>query len=193
MRATLAVVASVAALLLSASSCSGDDPYGTLPPTTPATSPPLTTPTPTASPTPPEPTLPALATQDSPTGAESFARFYMLMLDYANHTGDTRKLRTLGDCAACRSQADGVERFFRGGGRIEGGEIAVESSKQIAYIKSTVAVVNVVYSQKEGRTIKSTGEAEGVAAQSHATYAFTLGWVDTTDAHWLVKKLQPVD
>jgi hypothetical protein len=191
MNVRVALAVATAALLLSAASCTGDnDTGGTLPPTTPATSPTPSTPGPSTSSSTTPPPEPTQATQDSPAGAESFARFYLVTLDYANRSGDTRRLRTLGGCAACRAQADGIDRFYLEGGRIEGGDITVESSTSIKYVKTTAAIVNVVYSQREGRALKTTGEIENVPAQPHVIYAFTLKW---TGRQWQVSKLQPID
>jgi hypothetical protein len=189
MRAVLAVVACVAALLLTASSCS-DDPYGTLPPTTPATSPPSTTSPPTSNPTsPPAPTLPALATQDSPAGAESFARFWLTALDYAYQTGNTKPLRSLGNCRGCIALADSVDMVYNKGGHIDGGRIRVTAGKTVQLMPGKAALVRVDYSQADGVTIFPDGRQERVSGSTRLAFLFTLS---RSVSSWKVTAIKPI-
>jgi len=175
MHVRVALVACTIGLLLSGSSCSNGEPYGTLPPTTPTASPPATTkPTPTPSPTPPAPTPPALATQDSAPGAEAFARFYLVAQDYANRTGRTALLRSLGTCKGCDAVAAGIEGFYAAGGQVEGGEVSVLSSTVIKHVRSISALVAVTYTQAEGRQIRKNGNITVVPATGHNGVLLTL-------------------
>jgi len=189
MRIRVALVACAAALLLSASSCSGDDPYGTLPPTSPATSPPPTTSTPTTSPTPPAPTLPALATQDSAPGAESFARFWLTALDYAYQTGNTKPFRALGACRGCIALADGIDKTYSSGGRIEGGKISFGNSEVANFVRASAALVDLTYSSDPRRVIDSMGGVKTSPPEKNVRLLLTLKRNHKT---WAVTKAQPV-
>jgi Family of unknown function (DUF6318) len=142
-----------------------------------------TTPPPTASP------LPAAATQDTPAGAQSFARYYIEVLDYATHTGDVRSLRRLGDCGTCRAQADGIERFFQAGGHVEGGEIRITTTESVRFLR-TAALVNVTYDQAAGKSVAPTGKTENSPALRSETFALTLG---RSKDSWNVEKMQTVE
>jgi len=183
MRIRVALVACAAALLLSASSCSGDDPYGTLPPTSPATSPPPTTSTPTTSPTPPAPTLPALATQDSAAGAESFARFWLTALDYAYQTGNTKPFRALGACRGCIALADGIDQVYKEGGRFEGGRLKIRSSSIDKYVTAAAALVALRYSRTPRKTIRGDGRV--FASPGGNNFGFLVSLRRSTDG-WAV-------
>lgn len=118
------VVGCVLPLLLAA--CSEAEPTPQMPDPTPTES------SPTASVTGPvEPTLPPEAEGDSIEAAEAFVSHFYATIDYAQATGDTAALRKLGapSCAACKGGADIIERVYREGGTITGGEHVVESAK----------------------------------------------------------------
>ncbi|RLV56900.1 hypothetical protein D9V41_03785 [Aeromicrobium phragmitis] len=78
------------------------------------------TPTATASPTHAPPTMPELALDDSPAGAEAFVRHYIDVLNYAALTGDTSTLEELSspECDGCRSYVDSIVETYRSGGYI---------------------------------------------------------------------------
>ena len=109
-RAALAVSVVIAV----GAACAGDEPPPSPLPTTapPTAAPPTTTAsatTPGATPTPPA--LPAAARQDSPAGAEAFARHWLAALDYAYTT--RRHASPSGRSAparSCRAQAGGIDR-----------------------------------------------------------------------------------
>jgi hypothetical protein len=195
MRATLAVVACIAALLLSASSCSGDGPYGTLPPSSPPTSSPPTSSPPTSSPsspTPPEPTLPtlpALTTQDSPAGAESFARFWLTALDYAYQTGNTKPFRALGACKTCAALADGIEKLFGEGGHYESGRLHVVSASTDKHVGRTSALVSLYYSRETRKIIRGDGTIQIVHGSPRLGFLLTL----TRGSGWVVSRAQVIE
>lgn len=85
-----------------------------------------TTPAPTTS-GPVEPTMPAAAEGDDAAAAEAFVRHYWAMVNYAQATGDVEGLRSLAikSCGPCSSGTSWIERIYRAGGHIEGGEYTV--------------------------------------------------------------------
>ena len=178
------------AVVLAVAGCSGGDapppsalPSDSAPPqsSSPPSNPPSTAATP---PTPPP--LPATATQDTPAGAASFARYYIEVLDYASHTGDVRALRRLGDCGTCRAQANGIERFFKEGGRVEGGEIHITGTEAVRF-RRTAALVNVTYDQAAGKSTSGEGRAESSPALKSEIFALTLRQLNDS---WSVQKMQ---
>ena len=182
------------AVVFAIAGCSGGDapssalPSGSAPPqsSSPPSNPPstaATTPPPTA------PPLPDTATQDTPAGAQSFARYYIEVLDYASHTGDVQSLGRLGDCGTCKAQADGIERFFKAGGHVEGGEIRITNTEAVRFLK-TAALVSVTYDQTKGKSVAQNGRTENSPALRSETFALTLGW--SRDS-WNVQKMQTVE
>jgi hypothetical protein len=174
-------------------SCDGGDPSPTtLPPSPPSTvaTPTPTAPTPTAtpSPAPTAPTLPAAARQDSPAGAEAFARHYVEVLDYASRSGQIQPLEDLGACGTCKARSRGIKEFFDAGGRVEGGELTIVRSEVIRFVKSA-ALVNVTYNQAAGRTVAGNGEETTLPASTAEIFTFTLARARES---WTVQKLQVV-
>lgn len=189
----LALAAAVVTLAVAA--CSGDDPSPTTVPTQPPPSstqpstsaPPTTTPAPTPSATPPP--LPATARQDTPTGAESFARYYISTLDYAYQSGDTRTLRKLADCKGCNAVADGIEKWISSGGIYEGGRLAVISSRVVKHVPGRAGLVSITYSRSDRVLVSATGQREEVdGSPSLDVLATEL----KTSSGWLITNIQTV-
>jgi hypothetical protein len=190
MHVRVALVACLGALLLSASSCSGDvEPNGTLPPTSPPTSTGPSTSGPSTSTVPPAPTLPAKATEDSSAGAEAFARFWLTALDYAYQSGDTRAMRSVGECRGCLALADSVDMVYENGGHIEGGRIRVRTSRTVQLVRGRAALVRVNYSQADGVTFFPDGRREEVRGSPNLAFLFTLR---RSAPRWEITAIQPV-
>jgi len=182
------------AVVFAVAGCSAGDapsaalPSGSAPPqsSSPPSNPPSTAAT---APPPTAPPLPAAATQDTPAGAQSFARYYVEVLDYASHTGDVQSLRRLGNCETCLAQADGIEMFFKSGGHVEGGEIRITKTESVRFLRS-VALVNITYDQATGKSIARNGKTENSRALRSEIFALTLGWSKDS---WNVQKMQAVE
>jgi len=157
----------------------------------PPSAPPPPPPPPRAPTTPPPtaPPLPATATQDTPAGAQSFARYYIEVLDYASHTGDVQSLRRLGNCETCLAQADGIEKSFKSGGHVEGGEIRIINTESVRLLRGA-ALVNITYDQATGKSIARNGKTENSRALRSEIFALTLGWSKDS---WNVQKMQAVE
>jgi hypothetical protein len=169
----LTVVACVA--LAGGCACSRDpDPHPTTVPPTTATQSPTT---------PPPPTLPALARADTPAGAESFARFWLIALDYAYQTGNTAQFRSLGRCKGCVSLADAIDQVYREGGRFEGGRLSVRASRTSAYSPKRSADVELGYSRTSRRTIRGDGHVFNSTGSDDLGFLVSLKWIAS---HWTV-------
>jgi hypothetical protein len=177
------------AVVLAVAGCSGGDapssalPSGSAPPQ--SSSPPSNPPS-TASTTPPPtaPPLPDTATQDTPAGAQSFARYYIEVLDYSYQTGDTQLLRKLTDCAGCSAVADGIDKFVTAGGRYEGGQLRVVSTKTVRYVPGQAGLVSMVYSRSERELVSPDGKLDKVNGEPALTVVVTerrkvSGWLIT--------------
>ncbi len=73
------------------------------------------------------PTLPPEAQGKGVKAAEAFVRHYYETVNYAQATGDTHYLRSLGSpgCSACTGGVDTIDRVVNQGGTIEGGAYTV--------------------------------------------------------------------
>ncbi|MCU1520891.1 MAG: hypothetical protein JWN19_1276 [Arthrobacter sp.] len=141
----------VAALLMSATACSGG---GAQPPASPmaetqspsAASTPSATPTPTQSYKPadasgraqnvPVPVLPEVAKSETKEGLEAFARYWFQLLSYGYETGDTTLIKTVTapTCAPCAEAAKEIQDWHQAGRWLVGGQIttpAVETTFSI--------------------------------------------------------------
>lgn len=184
-------VAVAAFVVLSAAvGCDGGDPSPTTVPTvtSPSVSPsssPSATPTPTVSP----PTLPALARQDSPAGAQSFARFYIQVLDYSYQSGDTSLLRQLARCNGCDAVADGIDKWTTAGGRYEGGRLKVVGSDIVKHVTGSAGLVALTYSRSTRILISSDGQREQVSSAPALQVVLTER---RTSSGWLITNIQTV-
>jgi hypothetical protein len=105
------LIAVMAALTITLSGCTKDDP----PPPDPTSA--ATTP---ANPDATLPPMPAVAQELTPNGAFSFVRHYVSVLSYASQTGDVAELRQLSapDCGGCMDFVDLYEKTYADGGWI---------------------------------------------------------------------------
>jgi Family of unknown function (DUF6318) len=184
----------VVAVVLAVAGCSGGDssptelPAGSSPPqsSSPPSNPPSTAVT---TPPPAAPTLPASARQDTPTAAESFARYYIEVLDYAYQAGDTQLLRKLAVCAGCDAVADGIDKFVASGGRYEGGRLRVVSTKAVKHVPGRAGLVSMVYSRSERQLISADGKRDTVKGASALNVLVT----ERREASgWLITNIQTV-
>ncbi|KQZ70705.1 DUF6318 family protein [Nocardioides sp. Root151] len=131
-RRVLALVLALA-LVLFAASCSDDDPDSNADPTPSPSD--TTTPSPTTSTTadaePTEPPEPDGMGEDSKRGAELLVRYYLEVVDYAQLTGDVRKLKTLArpGCEACNTVATGLHKIYKQDGFVRGGRHTIQELK----------------------------------------------------------------
>ena len=158
-------VVAVAVVFAVAGCSAGDAPSAALPS---GSAPPQSSP-------PTEPPLPATATQDTPAGAQSFARYWLAVLEYAYKSGDTTQLLGLGRCKSCRALADSIDQFYTQGGRFEGGAFSVLDVHATRYVKNSGSVVDLVYLRDSGLAIPASGPPKQVAQEKRVEFLFTLG------------------
>jgi hypothetical protein len=80
-----------------------------------------------------EPALPTRAQSETPAGAEAFVRYFIEVLNYAQKTGDTARLRQVSTsrCAACEGYVEAIERAYSTGGRVKGGALTVGGLREL--------------------------------------------------------------
>ena len=142
-----------AVLVLGLSACDsgadGADPASTFSPTAST----FDTPSSSAPPGPVEPTLPPAAKSATKAGAEAFVRYYWDVVNYAQRTGNTDRLRQLQapSCDRCTKGAAWIDDVSRAGGSI-------------------VAGMNRVLKARGGRSENRTG-GWFVVAKIHGSHA----------------------
>ncbi len=166
--------------------CSGSD--ATTDPTTTAT--PTTGPTsPTSPPTttgPTEPVLPAAARKPGRSGAEAFVRYYIRLLNYAAHTGDTKTLRARShDCRGCERYADLYTRTYRRGGAYFAGDWLPTSL--VPYMLPSAVTVLVLVDAKPGSYRPRSGAAIRHYKADHYSLRFQL---DRLNGQWSASRLE---
>jgi len=140
---TLLTTVSVAAGVM-LSGCSGDpEPREPEPSSS-------STPDPTATP----PPLPEAATVESTEGAAAFVDYYLEVLNYAAHTGDTDPVRDLSgpECGSCDNYISTVSGIYEDGGRVVGGDWSAGDlliSEGAGYWTATGEVVTAAGTQQD--------------------------------------------
>jgi hypothetical protein len=176
----VALAAVATALAVAGAACTPD----------PDPSPVPTTPSATPITTPPPPVLPATARADSPAGAESFARYYMGLLDYAYQTGNTTPLRAAARCQGCDALAAGIDKSYAAGNRIQGGRIAVNNARTSKYATKASASVQVTYSSAARKVVAPTGKVTEVPGEDNVRLLLTL---KRFEQGWLLVNAQPIE
>ncbi len=170
-------------LVAAVAGCSGGDPEVTVPPLPEITARP--TPSASASPT----ALPSAATQQSPQGAEAFARHYYATLSRAFSTGETAPLRALATsgCQTCARFANSIDASTRLGQRFAGGQITVRAAAAVKR-EASLSDVTLRYDSAPLRLLSADGaELRQRAAQLGVTVEMQLR---RSRNGWLVDEIQ---
>lgn len=139
MRRTTTLLVGLGLLTLTLTACNG------------SADPPPPSPTPTATstsatPTPPTPpAMPKAAKAHTKAGAKAFVEYFWDVVNYAQATGDTDAIARLvsDECKGCAAGIETIDKVYRTGGRIEGGEGTVESASAIKYAVGADPVARV--------------------------------------------------
>ncbi|MFT4298086.1 MAG: DUF6318 family protein [Aeromicrobium sp.] len=92
-------------------------------------------PEPSASATPAVPVVPDAAGENTPEGAEAFLHYYIEVINYASHTGDTGPLQQAStpDCTGCQDYIKKFDERAERGGTIVNGDWHVATAEQSTY------------------------------------------------------------
>lgn len=124
------------------------------------------------------PPIPEAATQETAEGAASFVDYYLAVLNYAAHTGDTDALRALSDddCGSCEKYVGVVDATHQAGGAYTGGDwsagaLSVATEADEWRLEGEVATA-------AGTFDDGSGSPTSVAA-STTVVAFLVEWADS--------------
>lgn len=135
--------------------------------------------------TPSAPALPEAAKVNSPDGANAFARWWVDMSNYAQHTGDTSLLGPVNDsrCSGCNGAVDAVKQTYGAGGHIEGGGLTIQRFRELPldYGADWAAVARGVVAPQ--RTVASDGSASSSEGGNIYLYVY-VGWAGD---HWSMR------
>lgn len=133
------------------------------------------------------PKKPALADEDSDSGAATFALYWVRMAHYASLTGDVEELKRVStsDCVSCSKLIETFETTYARGGSYKGGErsfsdVSVETSPTTSdlLVRTTSEIAESTF------TRDSESEPEKVAAES-VPVSYRVSRIDGT---WKMKE-----
>lgn len=176
-----AATALVASLALSA--CNGGDdpadPKSSSTPsastTAPSTAPPVETPT--------EPALPKAATKATEAGARAFITYYWDLINYAQVTGDVKRLKSASgpNCDRCSAGINGIREVYRAGGHLTDGgyRSTVVSIKEVNASRSDLFAFESKTDVSNGAHVSVNADgSERSFGASTVTYLLYVLWVD---------------
>jgi uncharacterized protein DUF6318 len=136
----------------------------------------------------PEPTLPAAARAPGKAGAKAFVAYYIKLLNYAQHTGETNGLRRYGpSCHGCKVYARLAEKTYRNGGWFQGGAWTPDPRTWFVDQSGSGYFVAVSVDAAAGRQLpRKGGEVTRFLAN---TYRLNLQ-VEATNQGWQVARLE---
>lgn len=158
--------------------------------TTSTTAPPSTSTTPPTTPTadPVIARIPAAARENTPTGSEAFARFYVFRLNAAWTTADASLLAGLSqdDCKTCTAFIDTAKRFQRDGLRHDRATLKVTNATAGSFADKR-AIVNIFVDQIGVRVIDQSGRTVDKTTSGRGALVATMRYQDD---HWVLERLQ---
>ncbi|MBM9462826.1 hypothetical protein JL108_05145 [Aeromicrobium sp. YIM 150415] len=124
------------------------------------------------------PAMPELAGDDSPAGAEAFARHYIEVLNYASSTGDTDLLRSLSsaDCSGCQKYVDLYRSTYDDGGYFRESKFVIDATTidyEEGYSKQYVTLQTTL---TEGQHRTSADSAPRTTSATKDTISFELSY-----------------
>ncbi|HEX3732701.1 MAG TPA: DUF6318 family protein [Mycobacteriales bacterium] len=109
------------------------------------------------------PPLPAAAREETETGAEAFAKYYIEIDNYVINARDLKPEEELFDpdeCSRCKSIVDAYRKSLDKGEYIQGGNYTVTSSKAIK-VKEKIYLVTVKYDRDPVQLFNKNGQKVG--------------------------------
>jgi hypothetical protein len=96
-------------------------------------------------------------------------------------------LRSLGTCKGCTATIEGIERFYKAGGRVEGGQLLVTHVDVTRHVPGHAALVSLAYSQAAGVLINGDGTRQPSPARAENQVVMTLG---RRNSGWILTNIQ---
>jgi hypothetical protein len=175
-----ALTAAGAVVLAGLAGCDDEAAPSPAPPEPSSTSPSPTEPTGS-----PAPTLPVEAKGKSVASAKAFARYFIEAVNFAIRTGDARPVMDVSTpgCVTCNAVKRNAERIYGAGGRIEGGQMAVNTVTVVTPPPDIALLLGVSYSAERvvepGKDVVRRGPTKG-------SLTMFLKW---QNGEWVVDRL----
>jgi hypothetical protein len=180
----------VVGLMLGLAGCGSTDPTAPASPTltTAPTTP--TTPVPT-SPTSGPPAMPDAARQHTKAGAKAFVTYFWQVVDYAQHTLDTKPLEEISndDCIGCNRGINGLKKDAQRGATILGGDNTVSHYKSGPLRLGTTTFTQALFSLTN--TEQTETFSNGHTKHSKAATVRMRMLLQPTADGWSVETLEP--
>jgi hypothetical protein len=133
--------------------------------------------------------LPPAASQHSAKGAEAFVRHWIAVANDAFAHGEVEQWRELGlsTCKSCDKRIAAVEKTYKSGGRIEGGQLAIGdvAATPVRNNERTLVLAKVTASRETH--IDVSGRSVSDHPGSPLRFVFYLDWRDSA---WKVAEIQ---
>jgi hypothetical protein len=136
-----------------------------------------------------EPSMPAAATRNSANGAESFVRYWIRIVNFAQATGRAKTFKSLNQkrCVVCRGVLSAIEDPYSHGGRIEGGnwvvgrlrELPLDYGADWAAFATARARPQTIYDGKGGRKRYAGGPFHFYAYVAWEDGEWRMRWLRT--------------
>lgn len=151
-------------------------------PTSPPATPPPTTPS-----SPQEPTIPALARQESLAGAKAFVEVFATKMNTAWTTTETRALSTLfaPTCASCEDITAGIDSIGTHDGRTQGAIWSITALSPIPLQPKTKPIIHAAIRTSAGRWKPSADAKWRSIPTSTTQWDVHLAW---TQRGWLIQE-----
>jgi len=127
------------------------------------------------------PVLPGAAKEASEDGARAFVGYYWELVNYAQATGDVRRLRRVSGprCRGCKAGIRGIKTLYRSGGHTEGGtyRLEIEAIKSLPS-QTFLAFEALVNAHNDEQVIVDGDGSRRTSGSSTSTLAIVIVWID---------------
>ncbi|WP_415002849.1 DUF6318 family protein [Aeromicrobium sp.] len=91
------------------------------------------------------PVVPVAAGENTPEGAEAFLHYYIEVINYASHTGDTGPLQQAStpDCTGCQDYVNHFNEWDARGGSTTDGDWSISEIEQVPHATDAAWVVTL--------------------------------------------------
>lgn len=104
------------------------------------------------------PEMPATARENSKEGLESFAEYYISLVNYGYNTGDTTPLENVSDpdCSTCKTWKNSIRGIYSTGWAIGSTVSVVKASTKFEAFKDGSRSLDLIAHQTEFQSVKGT-------------------------------------
>ena len=166
--------------------CFGDDPGPAPPPSPSVSSSEVATPSATEKPGPTEPTMPPDGGLRTNAGAEAFVRYWIELVNYAQLSGDTRRLDSVthSQCVGCNGLISTIRNAYASGGHIEGGTWHVGRLQALPLDFGSEWAAYAKAKSDSQRVVNAAGKVSTYEGGRFGLYVY-VDWQDGWSMRWL--------